>query len=138
MCRNTPPFLSESLLNQFAASGRDCGEGLIGAWGCGTSPTPVEPGGGMTVYEMIRQAILDKDIVIATYDGHAREMCPHVIGMKNGRPQALFYQFRIGGLQPSWLRPLPSGVSPTPLTINGIALIKVSKYSGLSEIIAHL
>jgi hypothetical protein len=56
--------------------------------------------------------------------------------------QALFYQFRIGGLQPSWLRPLPSGlslgISPAPLTINGVALIKVSKYSGLSEIIAHL
>ena len=31
--------------------------------------------------------------MIATYNGHRREMCPHVIGTKNGRRQALFYQF---------------------------------------------
>jgi hypothetical protein len=45
------------------------------------------------VYQMIRQAIIDKDIVVATYHGHVREMCPHVIGTKRGRAQALFYQF---------------------------------------------
>ena len=30
------------------------------------------------------------------YTGHYREMCPHTIGLKNNRPQALFYQFAGG------------------------------------------
>ena len=44
-------------------------------------------------YAIVRQAILDKDQVVATYRGHRREMCPHAIGMKDGRRQALFFQF---------------------------------------------
>jgi hypothetical protein len=46
-----------------------------------------------SVYEIVRKAIADKHTVVATYQGHVREMCPHVIGQKNGREQALFYQF---------------------------------------------
>ncbi|TWH64751.1 hypothetical protein LX59_02098 [Azomonas agilis] len=46
-----------------------------------------------TVYEIVRNAIANKEIIIATYQNHVREMCPHVIGRKNGREQALFYQF---------------------------------------------
>jgi hypothetical protein len=48
------------------------------------------------VYRMVRQAIINKDIVVANYHGHVREMCPHVIGLKNGRAQALLYQFAGG------------------------------------------
>jgi hypothetical protein len=44
-------------------------------------------------YAIVRQAILDKRQIVATYHGHRREMCPHVIGTKNGREQALFFQF---------------------------------------------
>lgn len=44
-------------------------------------------------YAIVRQAIIDKDQIVATYRGHCREMCPHVIGTKNGRHQALFFQF---------------------------------------------
>jgi hypothetical protein len=57
----------------------------------------------MDVYGMIRQAILNKQQVIATYNGHRREMCPHVIGRKGQRRQALFFQFAGGsssGLPP--------------------------------------
>jgi hypothetical protein len=39
--------------------------------------------------------------VIATYTGHRREMCPHVIGLTDGHEQALFYQF--GGTSSSGL-----------------------------------
>ena len=53
------------------------------------------------MYNLIRQAIINKQQVIATYDGHYREMCPHTIGCKNGREQALFYQF--GGTSRSGL-----------------------------------
>jgi len=47
---------------------------------------------GGNTYNVIRQAIIDKQQVIGNYDGHFREMRPHVIGTKNGRQQALFYQ----------------------------------------------
>lgn len=47
-------------------------------------------------YSLIRQAIIDKDIVVATYHGYAREMCPHAIGYKKGRQKALLYQFAGG------------------------------------------
>jgi hypothetical protein len=59
------------------------------------------------IYQVIREAIINKDIVIATYHGHVREMCPHVLGKKNDRAQAFLYQFAGGsdsGLEPdgSW------------------------------------
>ena len=57
----------------------------------------------MAVYETIRDAIIEKRIVLATYNGYAREMCPHVLGKKRGRPQALFYQF--AGQSKSGLEP---------------------------------
>ena len=56
-----------------------------------------------TVYEIVRDAIVNKKIVRAIYDGHERIMCPHVLGTKKGRPQALFYQF--GGTSSSGLSP---------------------------------
>ena len=57
-------------------------------------------------YALIRQAIQNKQQVTATYHGHHREMCPHVLGMKGGRRQALFYQF--GGSSSSGLAPAGS------------------------------
>jgi hypothetical protein len=44
-------------------------------------------------YQTIRNAILNKQQVVATYNGYVREMCPHALGHKNGIEQALFYQF---------------------------------------------
>ncbi|MBB3777503.1 hypothetical protein FHY16_000224 [Xanthomonas campestris] len=46
-----------------------------------------------SVYNIVRNAVLNKQQVFAIYKGYPREMCPHVIGMKNGREKALFYQF---------------------------------------------
>jgi hypothetical protein len=46
-----------------------------------------------TAYDLIKQAILERKQVIAKYHGKHREMCPHVIGRKNGRAKALFWQF---------------------------------------------
>lgn len=54
-------------------------------------------------YQLIRDAIAGKKQVVATYGGYDREMCPHAVGTKNGRPQAIFFQFRGGsskGLPP--------------------------------------
>lgn len=61
----------------------------------------------MEAYQIIRDAILNKRQIIATYRGHVRELCPHVLGTKNGRAQALFYQF--GGESSSGLAPMGSG-----------------------------
>lgn len=47
----------------------------------------------MSNYDLIKNAIINKLQVTAFYSGHTREMCPHVIGTKNGRSQCLFYQF---------------------------------------------
>ena len=47
----------------------------------------------VSIYDLVRQAVLNKDIVVATYQGHRREMCPHVLGTKDRRRQGLFYQF---------------------------------------------
>jgi hypothetical protein len=44
-------------------------------------------------YPLIRQAILEKQQINATFRGKFRELCPHVLGTKNGRRQALFFQF---------------------------------------------
>lgn len=47
----------------------------------------------MSTYDLIHEAIENKMQVIATYKGHHREMCPHVLGTKHGVTQCLFYQF---------------------------------------------
>ena len=44
-------------------------------------------------YRLVREAILSRRQVVATYDGCRREMCPHVIGEKEGHDAALFFQF---------------------------------------------
>ncbi len=43
-------------------------------------------------YDLIAKAIKEKLQVTASYQGFYREMCPHALGSKNGRKQALFYQ----------------------------------------------
>jgi hypothetical protein len=60
--------------------------------------------GVVGIYELIAQAIKNKQHVIATYRGYRREMCPHTLGRSRaGRRQALFYQF--GGESSSGLAP---------------------------------
>ena len=54
-------------------------------------------------YNIVRKAILEKRIIVAVYGGYRREMCPHVIGYKDGRENALFFQF--GGGSRSGLPP---------------------------------
>lgn len=54
-------------------------------------------------YELIKQAIETKTAISGVYRGRVRELCPHVLGYKGGRAQALFYQF--GGESSSGLGP---------------------------------
>jgi hypothetical protein len=53
-------------------------------------------------YDLIRDAIVRRAQVHAGYHGYRRELCPHVLGTKNGRPQTLCYQF--GGESQSGLQ----------------------------------
>src|SRR5882724_11554948 len=45
------------------------------------------------VYSLLYQAIEEKKQVIAMYDGYLREMCPHVLGSKDGVRHVLLFQF---------------------------------------------
>ena len=75
-------------------------------------------------YSIIRETIVNKQQINATYNGHQREMCPHVIGTnKNGRQQALFYQF--GGTSSSGLEPMGSGSNWRCIPIAGLTDISV-------------
>lgn len=47
----------------------------------------------MDTYEVFREAIRNKQQVICTYNGLRREVCPHVLGTKNGKQQVLTFQF---------------------------------------------
>ena len=78
----------------------------------------------MSAYDTIRQAIIHKQQITATYKGHVREMCPHVIGTKDGRQQALFYQF--GGTS-----------SSGPVTTTGPNNWRCIPISGLTDVSAH-
>ena len=45
-------------------------------------------------YELLKQAIENRQVVEAEYNGWRRKMCPHVVGLaSDGSEQALFYQF---------------------------------------------
>lgn len=55
----------------------------------------------MPTYNLIREAILNKQCVTCTYNGYLRKMTPHVLGKKKGKQQALFYQY--GGQSSSGL-----------------------------------
>ena len=45
------------------------------------------------IYELLLHAAARRQPVAASYDGLPRLLCPHVLGRKSGRLQALFYQF---------------------------------------------
>jgi hypothetical protein len=45
------------------------------------------------VYAVFRKAILERKQVIFTYQDRYREVCPHTLGLKAGKEQALVFQF---------------------------------------------
>ena len=74
-------------------------------------------------YEMVRKAIIEKKQIVAVYQEHKREMCPHVIGTKNGRNQALFYQF--GGTSSSGIIDSGSKNNWRCIPIDGLNIVEV-------------
>jgi hypothetical protein len=45
------------------------------------------------VFGLFHRAILNRQQVTCRYNGQYREVCPHVLGHKDGRETALVYQF---------------------------------------------
>jgi len=74
-------------------------------------------------YQLIRDAILNKRQVLATYHGHRREMCPHVLGTKRGSRHALFYQF--GGSSSSGIGAIGSGLNWRCVLIDWLSDVEV-------------
>jgi hypothetical protein len=55
------------------------------------------------VYEIFKQAILNKQQIVCIYQNRPREICPHTLGMKAGQEKVLTFQF--GGQSSSGLPP---------------------------------
>ncbi len=45
------------------------------------------------VYRLFRTAILQRKQIVCVYRDRYREVCPHVLGYKDGQEQALTFQF---------------------------------------------
>ncbi len=82
------------------------------------------------LYALIRGAIERRQQVDATYDGHRRRLCPHVIGTREGRPRVLFFQFGGGSS-----RGLPPGGDWRCLPLDG--LTDVAVHDGTWQTRAH-
>lgn len=82
-------------------------------------------------YQLIRQAIHNRTQVTATYGGHHREFCPHVLGLKQGVEHVFVYQF--GGSSESGLGPPGSVENWRCMSIAGLSdlvLVTGSWHSG--------
>jgi hypothetical protein len=44
-------------------------------------------------YRAVRQAILAEQQITCDYNGHYRELCPHILGHTNGEEKLLAFQF---------------------------------------------
>jgi hypothetical protein len=80
------------------------------------------------IYNIVRQAIVNRNIVAARYRRYMREMCPHIIGTKDGREQALLYQF--AGESSSGLKPDGSSDNWRCVRVDELSDISVRKAEG--------
>jgi len=76
------------------------------------------------LFEIIRNAIRNRQQVIATYDNLRRELCPHALGYKDGTERALFFQF--GGMS-----------SKGPITQDGRNNWRCLFLSALSDVVVQ-
>lgn len=72
------------------------------------------------IYSQIRSEMLAGKPVAITYQGYRREVCAHVIGMKNGREQVLTFQYAGGSS-----RGLPPGGQWRCIPVGGIGSVEM-------------
>ena len=70
------------------------------------------------LFELVWDCIVQKKQIVARYKGESRVLCPHVLGYKNGREQALFYQ--CGGSSGSGLGPVGSARNWRCIPLDGL------------------
>ena len=66
-------------------------------------------------FDLLHDAIRRRKPVILFYAGHARAVCPHVLGTKDGQAHVLVFQFAGGSS-----RPLPTAGAWKCLAVGGI------------------
>lgn len=74
----------------------------------------------MDAFQLIEEAIRTRQQVIASFGGFEREMCPHALGWKGGKPQAMFFQF--GGGSNSGL---PTGGQWRCIPLSGLSNVRL-------------
>ena len=47
----------------------------------------------MNIYGQIRDAVQERHAIRVTFKGRERDVCPHVIGYKNGQERVLTFQY---------------------------------------------
>lgn len=67
-------------------------------------------------YRLIRKAICAEQQITCRYKGHYRELCPHILGLTDGKETLLAYQF--GG---TGNKPLPPGGEWRCLRVDGMS-----------------
>jgi len=80
------------------------------------------------MYALIREAILNRQILAVSYHGSIREVCPHVLGKKKGRPHTLLYQF--AGETASGLKPDGSPDNWRCLSVDKLTHVAVRRNDG--------
>jgi uncharacterized protein len=56
-------------------------------------PNQVTGSGHSAAFRLFHRAILERQQIICRYKGYDREVCPYILGHKDGRETALVYQF---------------------------------------------
>ena len=74
-------------------------------------------------FQLIHDAILNRQQIVAVYLDRTRFLCPHVLGYKNGREQCLFYQF--GGTSETELGPAGSPQNWRCIPVAGLSDVRV-------------
>jgi len=49
--------------------------------------------GGSATYQLFARALIGRQQITCTYEGHPRELCPIILGHSRGAEKALTYQF---------------------------------------------
>src|SRR5205085_288451 len=76
------------------------------------------------VFDLIWDALNKRKPITARYRGHARVLCPHVLGYKHGKEQCLFYQ--CGGGSNSGLGPTGSSDNWRCIPLDGLDEVAIS------------
>jgi hypothetical protein len=73
-------------------------------------------------YDLLRQAIRQRQPVIAFYEGRVRHFCPHVLGTKRGEARVLAFQYAGGSATG-----LPAGGEWRCMRVQGLTAIRLHK-----------